>query len=529
MHFYGCSRKKIGLRLLTGKETAVAEGMTPGYTVSGTKHGARFSGLMSGAARMMFEMKEGPERAAARRKKVLPAVFQDQQTGHLRSVYKEAVLRFQPGTSAAMQRKILKKHGFKVREQNRYVEDQYVVYHPKRGCVGADLIPVANDWAEMDEIVFAAPNFVSEYRRAAVTDVHEDQWHLVNRALYVGQKLSEDINARQVWKKTRGKRSIVIAILDDGVDTDHPNLKTRILKNPDPTDKKDKFGRDFFVSPSSPDHHDPRPKVFTYPYEDMDGNDIHGTPCAGVAAATGSRAKVRGAAPLCRILPVKIFHASEIASDARVADAIRYAARCADIISCSWGGPRSPDVELAIEDAGAGRKGKGAAVFCAAGNDGRKRVDYPAAYLHAIAVGASTDKRRLARYSNTGKQVSVVAPSSGGVLDIYTTDVSTKNRGFNLGNEETGGKNGLFTNEFGGTSSATPLAAGVAGLVLSVHPGLTREELKGVLESTADKIGSGYKKGHSKRYGYGRVNASAAVRKAAAMRKKSKKKSKKKN
>ena len=225
-----------------------------------------------------------------------------------------------------------------------------------------------------------------------------------------------------------------------------------------------------------------------------------------------------------RILPVKIFHAGEIASDARVADAIRYAARCADIISCSWGGPRSPDVELAIEDAGAGRKGKGAAVFCAAGNDGRKRVDYPAAYPLAIAVGASTDQRRLAWYSNTGKQVSVVAPSSGGVLDIYTTDVSTKNRGFNLGQEETGGKNGLFTNEFGGTSSATPLAAGVAGLVLSVHPGLTREELKRVLESTADKIGSGYKKGHSKRYGYGRVNASAAVRKAAAMRKKSKKK-----
>jgi subtilisin family serine protease len=106
----------------------------------------------------------------------------------------------------------------------------------------------------------------------------------------------------------------------------------------------------------------------------------------------------------------------------------------------------------------------------------------------------------------------VTAPSSGGKRDIFTTDVSIANRGFNTGNAAAGGVDGLHTNSFGGTSSATPLAAGVAALVLSVNPSLTVAQLKQVLASTADKIGSGYNAaGHSEKFGYGRVNAAKAV------------------
>ena len=168
-----------------------------------------------------------------------------------------------------------------------------------------------------------------------------------------------------------------------------------------------------------------RPKSFHYPYDEMPGNDIHGTCCAGVVAAAGRKNGASGIAPNCRILAVKIFHGDDLASDARVADAIRYAALHADILSCSWSGGHSPDVELAIQDAGTlGRNGRGAAIFCAAGNESGDPVGFPASHPDAIAIGASTDQAKLASYSNVGPQIWVVAPSSGGVEGIFTTDVS---------------------------------------------------------------------------------------------------------
>ena len=100
---------------------------------------------------------------------------------------------------------------------------------------------------------------------------------------------------------------------------------------------------------------------------------------------------------------------------------------------------------------------------------------------------------------------------------IFTTDVSENNRGFNIGRADKGGADGLHTNSFGRTS-ATPLAAGVAALVLSINPNLTRTDLRDVLASTADKIGSGYdSRGHSNEFGFGRIDAGAAVQAAQAM------------
>jgi len=102
----------------------------------------------------------------------------------------------------------------------------------------------------------------------------------------------------------------------------------------------------------------------------------------------------------------------------------------------------------------------------------------------------------------------VAAPSSGGCRQIFTTDVSLPGRGYSPGE--------LHTSEFGGTSAATAIAAGVGALVLSVHSGLDRCELKGLLEETAEKIGEGYSAlGHSLALGYGRVDADRAVEEAA--------------
>ena len=115
-----------------------------------------------------------------------------------------------------------------------------------------------------------------------------------------------------------------------------------------------------------------------------------------------------------------------------------------------------------------GRNGLGSPLFAATGNGFADSVAYPASDANSVAVGASTDQAKIANYSNVGPQTSVVAPSSGGKEGIYTTDVGLPNRGFSIAAEAAG----LHTATFGGTSSATPLAAGIGALVLSVNPKL---------------------------------------------------------
>jgi subtilisin family serine protease len=443
------------------------------------------------------------------------ASFREVDSGALRTVYRELVVRFGADVPARARRAILATHRLTARRTNAFVASQLVVNDRARRRTGPELIEAANALAELDEVVFATPNFVSEFRRGAVA-IPPEQWHLQNLGTLPGQLAGEDVDALGAWAHTAGQRRVV-AVLDDGVDIEHPNLRRRIWRNRDRT-ALDRVGRDFFLPDDHPDHYNPRPKRFRFPFDQLAGNDIHGTPCAGVVAANGRGAY--GVAWGARVLAVKIFHADDLAADERVADAIRYAATRADVLSCSWTGPRSPDIELALADAGTlGRGGRGSPVFCATGNDSANEVGYPASDPNAVAVGASTDRGRLASYSNTGPEVSVVAPSSGGVAGIFTTDVSSPGRGFNLGDAAEGGVDGLHTNAFGGTSSATPLAGGIAALVLSANSRLDRQEVKAILQETADRIGSGYNaQGHSNRFGYGRVNAARAVTEALKQR-----------
>jgi subtilisin family serine protease len=479
--------------------------------------------LLSAAARAFFEVGTGAGKAAAAAastsepKGPPPVCFRESNTGLLHLVYREVVIRFRAGLPNTTRNALLKKYGFKVRRVNPFFENQVIVYNPQRAHSGEKLLEIANDIAETGDVEFSAPNFVSQYRRLAVPAIRSEEWHLKNNG-GGGAKKNEDVAASAAWKVTTGKRSVVVAVLDDGVDIDHPNLKANIWKNPNAS-AKDKFGRDFYLANDHPDHFNPRPKIFQFPFDQMDGNDIHGTCCAGVIAAAGNDGGSIGIAPECRILPVKIFHGNNLVADERVADAMRYSATIADILSCSWGGGEaSVDVQHALSDLGSARSGRGVAIFCAAGNEDHDPVGFPASDPNAIAVTASTDQAKLASYSNVGPEASVCAPSSGGVRGIFTTDVSTAGRGFNLGVKAAGGKDGLHTNDFGGTSSATPLAAGVAALVLSVRSNLSRDALREVLQNTADKIGSGYDaNGHSNRFGFGRVNAAKAIDHAAGM------------
>ena len=167
-----------------------------------------------------------------------------------------------------------------------------------------------------------------------------------------------------------------------------------------------------------------------------------------------------------------------------------------------------------------GRNGKGIPIFCATGNDVATKslpsVGYPANLAETIAVGASTNQDVRSYYSDYGLGIDFVAPSSGGTRRIETTDIQGKD-GYNKKLGSSGDYCEAEDNSgFGGTSSATPLAAGVAALMLSVKPSLTATEVRQILRETAVKIdpvnGQYDANGWSEQYGYGRIDAARALK-----------------
>ena len=456
-----------------------------------------------------------PRRAAAHVERTLP-IFIERRSGLRLMGTEEVVVRFKPSAPSAKRRTLLDGLGLAVTKTSEFDPHAHVVV-PTQLRRAARALDLANLLAEADDVVtYAAPNFLAEFRKTSVNDpLFPQQWHLRNTG-QAGGTPHEDVRAPGAWALVGGGRpGIVIAIIDDGVSVTHPDLMPNIWRNPDRA-AKDRHGRDFV---NDTDRWNPNPKVFEAPYDSTALNDIHGTPCAGVAAAVGNNRKGgAGVAYGCTILPVKVFAASLAPVD-RLADGIRYAARHADVLSCSWTSARHPDIESAVRDATTlGRRGRGAPLFAATGNDSAGEIGFPASHPSAFGVGASNDRGRRSRYSNHGRGIALVASSSdedGGRPGITTTDVHLRSRGYSSGH---------YCDDFGGTSSATPLAAGVAALVLSANAELSWSQVGDILKATADKIGgapAGYRRGYSTLYGHGRVNAEAAVRQALDRRRRS--------
>jgi subtilisin family serine protease len=368
---------------------------------------------------------------------------------------------------------------------------------------------LANAYVERGVAVFAHPNFIARKQKRFIPNDPEGvhQWHLQS----VGQGGAlpgQDAQATAAWDLTMGDAEVVIAIIDDGVDFSHEDLQG------------DKFvpGYDFYDNDADPS-------------AVVGNDDFHGTAVVGVAAANVDNGiGVAGIAPGCRIMPIRLVAGST--TDEQDANAIRFAAdNGAWIISNSWGPPDGnpfilgdevvyplPDVVRAAIDHAAdnGRDGKGCVICWASGN-GNEPVGYDgyASYDKVIAVGACTDQGRRAYYSDYGPELDVCAPSSGGKTSgIWTTDCMGAG-GYNQGGASFGDVAGNYTNDFGGTSAAAPLTAGVAALLLSREPDLSREEVMERLENTADRVDlrrARYNlEGQSNWYGRGRVNAYAAL------------------
>lgn len=407
-------------------------------------------------------------------------------------------------------------------------------------------LKISNRLSQRAEVLVAEPNIMvrSQGFYQPRDPVYAQQWHLQHRG---GWNLAPNshVSAEPAWDITRGDRSIVVAVLDDAIAVNHPDFQG-VGKLVAPHDFKD---NDFLPLPDSP-------------------TDNHGTACAGVAIAEENGMGAVGIAPGCALMPLRT---SGFLDDRAIETVFDWAVtHGAAVISCSWGAaavnfPLSLRQRQALTNAATlGRQGKGCVIVFAAGNANRpvngtineqnwpqNAISGPTRWLNGfavhpdvMAVAASTSLNRKAAYSNWGPEIAVCAPSNnappgiglpqvGYVLTPPAVQTGLEGLGIVTTDrpDQPGYGFGDFTGDFGGTSSACPLVAGVAALVLSANPELTAGAVRQILQQTADKIvdpnpdpqfgwrrGTYTNGGHSEWFGYGKVNAFRAVQAAVQRR-----------
>lgn len=311
---------------------------------------------------------------------------------------------------------------------------------------------------------------------------------------WVHDDTGADVRLPEAWDVTHGSTSIVIAILDTGVDTGHPDLAGKIWTNPGEIAANgidddgngfidDLHGWDFGGNDANPN---PEPMF------DEIGLDegFHGTMCAGIAAAaTHNSEGGAGAGWNSRILPIRIFDANGEASAEGIADAIGYAVdNGANVISMSFGAPDDagvPEFFQALIDVA---NAAGVVCVAAAGNDGVDTpLQYPAACAHVIATGATDENNARAEFSNFGSYVDVAAPGAfmfSTICRNYVVDDLSQI--FYLYFFYWDGETPYMYAD--GTSFSCPLVAGVCALVLAQHPGLGSDAMRDRLVNTGDPV-----------------------------------------
>ncbi|TVR39310.1 MAG: hypothetical protein EA392_06830 [Cryomorphaceae bacterium] len=354
------------------------------------------------------------------------------------------------------------------------------------------------------------PRVIFSVSDCSVNDPHfHRQWSLKNNgtALQGNGTPGADIDVELAWEITTGNADIAIAILDSGVDTLHPDLSNKLLPGYDAMDGETQG----------------------YPVPSF-ASDGHGTACAGIAAAeTDNGEGVAGVCPECMLIPVRVFTYVELFgqvipfSDAEsFVNGIswQWQVANADVSSNSWGLTDDmlalfPGQDLLVNEAidaalNQGRDGLGLIMVFSSGNTGDTDVEpiWPSRLPGTFAVNATSmcDERKSQTScdgenweGNTGPGLDVSAPG----VRISTTDMVGAD-GYHSSN---------YYHFFNGTSAACPIVAGVAGLALSLDPGLSRQSLESALRRGCEKIG-GYNYDTntpdgtwSAETGHGRINA----------------------
>jgi serine protease len=339
---------------------------------------------------------------------------------------------------------------------------------------GSDPRSVAKVLQSTGAIEYAEPHYIRYVDFVPNDPYYGLQWHLTKT------------KADSAWNVTQGDTSVVIGIVDTGVEWYHPDIYQNIWHNPHPTmSPPDTIGWDFGGSDGTPDNN-----------PDEDRPD-HGTFIAGLASAvTNNNLGVAGVGFKCKIMAVKTSE-NDVRSASGGAlilygfEGMVYAAdNGASIINASWGGPGYSQFEQDVIDY---VSSKGVLIVAAAGNSGGSDPFYPAAYAHVLAAAAtdSTDHRSIwdpTESSNYGVYVGVSAPGT----DVFST-----------------WKPDTYA-FLSGTSPSAPIVSGTAALVKSLHPTWTPAQIAEQIRVTADPIDN-LNPRYEKQLGLGRVNVFRAV------------------
>jgi subtilisin family serine protease len=274
--------------------------------------------------------------------------------------------------------------------------------------------------------------------------------------LWTAQWGPAKIRAPEAWGVTTGASSVVVAVLDTGVDAGHPDLADAVLP-----------GRDLVAGD-----------------DDATDEHGHGTAAASIIAATGATGSgLAGLCWSCSVLPVRVLDARGTGTVSGLAEGIRWAVdRGADVINMSLS---SDAPSRALDEAVSYAAARGVVLAASAGNDGTTAQHWPAAYPSVLGIAASDESDARTPYSTHGCWVQLAAPGRNLAATAAARDPV---RGYR---------------EFNGTSSAAPIVAGVAGLALAVRPGITGPEVERALLAGAVDVG-GFVAG-------GRVDAAAAL------------------
>ncbi len=323
------------------------------------------------------------------------------------------------------------------------------------------------------------------------------QWHLKNTG-QLGGTSGEDIDIEGVWASGRRGAGVRVVVVDDGMDYRHEDLAANV----DTTRNHDYGSGDVF-----------------------DRKENHGTAVSGIVAARDNEVGGRGVAPRATIFSHRLLGFTTAANEA---DAMTRSSDVAAVSNNSWGPTDDPDLNPAfalwrqaiVTGVTTGYGGKGVFYAWAAGNgagDGDySNLDEYSNHYGVAAVCAVNDLGKRSWYSEMGSNLWICAPSSDGQRDrpgIFTTNNYSRH-----------------TARFGGTSAATPIVSGVAGLVRNSYPNLSWRDVKLILAGSARKVDAGdggWETGAAKygssggryefnhQYGFGAVDAAAAMRLAA--------------